>query len=53
MLTVIQYKQSPGVVDLPGKAASYFAMALKAEADGDDEKAAARLELALAAEANA
>ena len=49
--TVLQIKNSPGVRDLPSKAASYFAMALKAEAQGDNEKAESRLDQAIKAKA--
>lgn len=50
IMTTLDIKNLPGVNDLSSKAGSYFAMALKAEANGDDEKAATRLDQAIAAE---
>ena len=49
-MTLLQIKNLPGVNDLPSKAGSYLAMALKAEANGEYKKADIRLNQAVDAD---
>lgn len=50
MATLIEISQSPGVADLPLKVRGKFALAIKAEMEGDHEKAERLLNEAVAAE---
>jgi len=48
-----EYAAMPGVKDLPFKPKGFFALALKAEAEGDHERAEEYLAKAVVAEAEA
>jgi hypothetical protein len=52
-MKAIEITKLPGVADLPAKARSAFSIALKSEAEGNHEKAAMYLDMAIKAEDDA